>query len=197
MGTLLILMVQAFDLGMTPDAELPTLENLEWMPPHGAEERISIEVFAILTRFDPRIRIDDDWGVGADLKVGLDWGTASSLGFRVGYAGWNTENDSNAPPGGTRVSQYRFGVGGDFTTRHLEFGIYANAGLYHFHTTNVENDTKFFFELEGSIGVRPLPFLKLGVVGMVTWTSSDFNRGSSHLFTQHSIGPAIELRFEF
>ena len=197
MGTLLILMVQAFDLGLTPEPELPTIENLEWMPPHGAEERISVETFAVFTRFDPRIRVDDDWGVGADLKVGLDWGTASSLGFRVGYAGWNTQNDSNAPPGGTRIRQYRFGVGGDFTGRHIEFGIYANAGLYHFHTKNVENDTKFFFEIEASVGYKPVSFLKLGIVGMVTWTSSDFNRGSSHLFTQHSIGPAIELKFEF
>lgn len=213
MGTLLIVLAQALDLGIAANAaddaavagvervgvELPAIGDLEWSPQaHPAEERIGVEAFAVWTRFDTGLRIEDAWGFGGDVKVGLDWGTSSSLGMRLGYAGWETENDDQQTrTGHTKIRQYRIGVGGDFSSRYLEFSIYGNSGLYHFHTRQVDNDTKMFFELQGSIGVKPLPFLKLGITGMVTWTSSDFNRGSSHLFTQHSIGPMIEVRLLF
>ena len=198
MGVLALLVCQAFDLGTSPAEELPGISDLYWTPPHAAEERISAEVFAVWTRFDTGLRIDDAWGYGGDIKVGLDWGTAASVGMRLGYAGWDTDNDTQQTfPGRTRIRQYRIGAGGDFSTRHIDFGIYANVGLYHFHTIHVENDTSPFFEIEGSLGFKPVPFVKIGVVGMVTWTSSDFNRASTHLFTNHSIGPSVEVRFDF
>jgi hypothetical protein len=198
MTTLLILLCQAFDLGTSPGERLPTLAELEWSPPHAAEEKIGVEAFAVWTRWDPGLRIDDGFGFGADVKVGLDWGTPASLGFRMGYAGWDTDNDDQQTfPGRTRVGQYRFGFGGDFSSKHFDFSIYANSGLYHFHTRHVENDTKFFFEFEGSIKFKPVPYLKLGLVAMMTCTSTDFNRASSHLFTNHSIGPAVEITLMF
>ena len=198
MGVLVFLALQAFDLDPAETPELPSIENLDWAPRRPVEERLSAEVFAVWTRFDDSIRIDDAWGIGGDVKVGLNWGSGATLVMRLGYAGWETDNDDQQTASGrTHVRQYRIGVGGDFSTRHVEFGIYAVSGLYHFHSRRLDNDTKGFFELMASIGAKPWPFLKIGVVGMVTCTSSDYNRGSSHLFTQHSIGPSIEFKFEF
>ena len=116
----------------------------------------------------------------------------------MGYAGWSTENDdAKTFPGRTTISQYRTGIGGDFSTRHFEFGIYLNFGLYHFHTRHVDNDTALFYELEATAGFKPVPFLKLGLNGMVTCVNTNFNRASTHLFTHESIGPAVEIKFDF
>lgn len=200
MGTLVILFCQALDLGtsLAEDWPPPASDPSGWAPAKLAEERISLEAFAIYTKWDPGIRIEDGWGFGADLKIGVNWVSAASLVARLGYAGWSTENDdSKTFPGHTDIAQYRFGVGGDFSTRHFDFGIYLNFGLYHFHARHVDNDTAFFVELEATAGYKPFPFLKLGLAGMVTFVNSNFNRASTHFFTNESIGPAVEVKFDF
>jgi hypothetical protein len=197
MGTLVILLCQAFDLGGPPPEDLPRISDLNWTPrpPHGVEERIGAEVFAVWTRFDTGLRVDDAWGFGGDVKLGLDWGTPVTLNFKIGYAGWETDNDDQQTfSAKSKIRQYRFGVGGDFATPWLEFGLYAIFGLYHFHNV-ITNDTDAFFELQGSIAFKPMPHLKIGITGMTTFVSSNFNRAGTHLFTNQSIGPMVEVSF--
>jgi hypothetical protein len=92
------------------------------------------------------------------------------------------------------VRQYRVGVFGSFPFRFLEVGIGANVGGYRFRS-NVTSDTAGFFEFEGMLGARPSEFVWIGIVGMQTFSSSDFNHSSEHFLLNYSIGPAVELRF--
>lgn len=198
MTTLVVFFLQAFDVGPTLAEDWPPGEPAEWAVPHGGEDRYSVEAYALYTKFDPGIRLEDGWGAGADVKVSIDWGTPARLVVRMGYAGWSTENDdSKTFPGRTSIGQYRLGFGGDFGAHRIEFGVYANVGLYHFHTRHVDNDTAPFFELEATAGFKPVPFLKVGLMGALTWVSTNFNRASTHLWLNESIGPSVEVKFDF
>lgn len=196
MSSLLILLCQAFDLAATEAERLPTTMTLESPARAGAaEQHIGADVFAVWTKWDDGLRIDEGWGYGGDVKFGLEWGTPVMFNIKIGYAGWYTENDAQqTAPGHTQVAQYRIGVGGDFATKFFDFGIYANLGLFHFHS-RPDNDTARFFELQAIIAVKPFPHFKVGVTGMVTWVGTDYNRASTHTWTNHSIGPIIELTF--
>ena len=197
MATLVILMCQALELGAAPPEDLPRISDLEWSPRPArvVEERIGAEVFVVYTRFDTGLRVDDAWGFGGDVKLGLDFGTPVILNFKLGYAGWDTDNDDQQTfAAKSKIRQYRFGVGADFSTPKLEFGLYAIFGLYHFHNV-ITNDTDTFFELQGSIAFKPLPHLKVGIIGMTSFVNSNFNRAGTHLFTNQSIGPMVEVSF--
>jgi hypothetical protein len=197
MGTLVLLMCQALDLGVSPSEDLPRISDLEWTPrpPHEVEERVGADIFAVWTQFDTGLRLKDAWGYGGDFKIGMDWGKTVTLNFKLGYAGWDTDNDDQQTfSAKSKIRQYRFGVGGDFSTRWIDFGLYAITGLYHFHS-RITNDTNGFFELQGSITFKPFPHLKVGITGMTSFVSTDFNRAATHLFTNQSIGPMVEVSF--
>jgi hypothetical protein len=198
MLTLVVLFCQAFEVAAPPPEEWPSFSDMEWTPARKVgEERFSVEAFAVYTKFDSGIRLEDGWGFGADMKIGVNWG-GPTLVVRLGYAGWSTENDdSKTFPGHTTIGQYRLGIGGDFAARHFEFGLYANMGLIHFHTRHVDNDTAPYFELEATAGYKPVPFLKVGLTGMLTWVNTNFNRASTHLWVNESIGPSVEVKIEF
>jgi hypothetical protein len=173
---------------------------------HPLEIRLGVETYAVYTVFQSSMRIDYDWGFGGDLKIVGDWGRTANLVLRLGYAGWNTQVDSDslAFPASAQVRQYRIGVGIDFTWRVIDFGLGINSGAYYFHTKElptdfVHSDTQGFFEMEATLGVKPAPFLKIGLIGMLTFTETGFNRpeGHSRLSVNESLGPSIELKFQF
>jgi hypothetical protein len=169
---------------------------------HPLEIRLGVEIYAVYTVFQGSMRIDNDWGFGGDLKIVGDWGRTANLVLRLGYAGWNThvDSDSIAFPSLAQVRQYRVGVGVDFTWRVIDFGLGINSGAYYFLPTDfVHSDTQGFLEIEATLGVEPTPFLKIGLIGMIMFTETGFNRpeGHSRLSANESLGPSIELKIQF
>lgn len=196
MGALLIILCQAFDLGTPLEERLPEFSNLDApIRAGGAEQHLGVDVYALYIRWDSGLRLEDSWGYGGDVKFGLEWGTPVMLCFKLGYAGWRTDNDdSKTFAAVSNVREYRAGVGADFAAKFFDFGIYANFGVIHFHS-DPETDTARFFELQAVLAFRPAPHFKIGITGMVNWVGTDYNRASTHLFTNHCIGPIIEFIF--
>lgn len=196
MSALFILLCQVFDPAPFEEVRLPRITEFE-APVRAGEpdQHLGLDVYALWTRWDDGLRLEDEWGFGADLKYGIEWGKPVMLVVKLGYAGWYTENDAQqTTPGAANVSQYRFGVGGDFATKYFDFGIFGNLGLYHFHS-RPNNDTARFFEIQAILALKPIPQLRIGITGMVTWVGTDYNRASTHTWTNHSVGPIIELMF--
>lgn len=173
---------------------------------HPFHVRPSVEVFAAYTNFQNSMRIDDHWGGGGDIKLVGDWGRVANVVLRFGAAAWNTHvrDDSMAYPAAAQVRQYRIGAGMDFNWTKTELGIFINSGAYRFSTKHIPADfvsgeTNGFFEIMPTFGFKPAPFLKIGVVGMVTIYSSGFNRpaGSTRDSVNASVGPSLEWQFEF
>lgn len=158
------------------------------------EEIAGIEVFAIFTDFDDGLKIEEAWGLGADLKLGL--GGPARTWLRLGYAGWNTENDEDELPSeGVWVRQYRAGLGFEVTLRErIDVGFSIDAGVYRFRRDG-EDDTSPYLEFLGSLGFRPIPNVKVGLLAMSAHTQSGFNRQHTHLFHNYSAGPSLEIRF--
>jgi len=199
MSALLVLLLQSSLLaGPNPADELPRFGELEPAQGHPGEPYpwIGIEPMANWTSFETGLHIEDRWGFGADGKITLDWDKKARLSFRFGCLGWNTRTrpGPGIPDASVDVRQYRFGVGGEFPVRFLEFRIGANFGAYRFRRDQ-HNDTAGFFEFQGSIGVRPNDYLWLGLNVMQTFTVTDFNHASDHSYANYMIGPAVEVRF--
>jgi hypothetical protein len=196
MSWIVLFLCQTLDAGTFPPSPLPRIFEMQEPRERGdLEERIGAEAYALYTSWDSSLRIRDGWGGGIDLKLGVDTGSHAMLEFRLGYAAWNTTDDpSQAEPGMAKVRQYRLGVGGDFLVKHLEFGVYGNVGVYHFARTG-DSSTAGFLEFEGAMGWRPIPEVKIGLVGMLTFSNTDFNRSSTHFIVNGSIGPALEVKF--
>ncbi len=159
-----------------------------------AGEYIGVEAFALWTRFDDGLRIQEAWGVGADFRLGLVG--EHLIDLRLGYAGWNTENDEDELPAeGVWVRQYRAGLGLEIPLRKfVEVGFWINGGVYRFRRDG-EDDTSPYLEFMGTFGFRPVPNVKIGIVAMSTHTESSFNREHTHLFHNYSAGPGVEIRF--
>lgn len=164
--------------------------------PHAAYPWFGIEPMAVWSTFGSGLHVRDAWGFGADATVTLDYGKGAMLGFRLGCLGWNTrtEPDAGIPAAAVTIRQYRIGIFGEFPVRFLEFGIGANVGGYRFRRDG-QNDTAGFFEFQGMIGGRPIEYVWIGIVGMQSFTSSNFNHNGDHFYVNYSIGPAVELRF--
>ncbi len=178
-----------------PGDDFPSITDLAAQGREEPKEMpLGIEVFALWTQFDTGLKIEDHAGAGIDLELGWDYGP-TNLNLCLGFAGWNTENDEDTLiTAGVRVRQYRVGMNTSFTFRFIELGVGATTGVYRFSREN-ENDTSPFLEFEGSIGVRPMPELKLGILGMATHTQSSFNRSHTHLFHNYSAGGFVEFQF--
>lgn len=157
---------------------------------------INLKVFGVDTNFDSGLRIDDARGYGADIEIGNIRKGKTVTGLSVGYAGWNTENDTSRiwPPDDVQVRQYRVGAWIELTSPWLELGLALNVGAYRFRRTG-ENDTSPYAEFEGTLGVRPIPELKFGVIGMATHTQSSFNHKRTHFYHNYSVGFFVEYRF--
>ena len=198
MSILALAAVLALLAGPAPDTELPRSFDPEWTQPR---ERapvypwLGIEPVAVWTAFDSNWGVNNVWGYGADATVTLDYGTEAFLGFRAGYIGWNTrvhtrfEGDFSC-----WIRQYRIGVYGQFPFRFLEVGIGANTGGYRIRRDG-DGDSTGFFEFEAMLGARPSEYAWIGIVGMQTFSSSNFNAAKEHFILNYSIGPAFELRF--
>jgi len=200
MNALLLALAQTLLAGPGVDADLPRSfdpERVEPMEKQPVYPWIGIEPLAVWTAFDSDLHVKNVWGYGADLTVTLDYGTRAFLGFRAGYIGWNTRVEM--APGvehSAWIRQYRIGVFGSFPFRFLEVGIGANVGGYRLTTNgNGRDDTAGYFEFEGMLGARPSEYVWIGIVGMQTFSSSNFNHSSEHFILNYSVGPAIELRF--
>lgn len=158
-------------------------------------EALALEAFVVKTQFDDGLMIQEAAGLGFDVKLGWLYHGRTALNINVGYAGWNTENnDDVAIPSDVTVRQYRLGLSGDFPFRIAELGVGITGGVYRFNS-DLDDDTSPYLEFEGSIGVRIIPELKVGFIGMITHTQSSFNRSHTHLFTNYSGGLAVEFRF--
>lgn len=162
--------------------------------PKELEDIVGLEIFALRTGFDDGLKIEDAWGLGADLKLGLGGPTRTWL--RLGYAGWNTENDEDElPAAGVWVRQYRIGVGFEIPFREvIDLGFWFDGGVYRFRRDH-EEDTSPYVEFLGTIGFRPVPNVRIGLMAMSTHTQSSFNHRHTHLYHNYSAGPAVEVRF--
>lgn len=197
MNILVLAAVQALWSPPAPDTDLPRSFDPEVREPQQQEPYpwIGIEPLAVWTSFSHNWNVENVWGYGADAIVTLDYGTPAFLGFRAGYIGWNTRVHSEGQGDfSCWIRQYRVGVFGQFPFRFLEVGIGANVGGYRIRRDG-DNDTAGFFEFEGMLGARPSEYVWIGIVGMQTFSSSNFNTHSEHFILNYSIGPAIELRF--
>ncbi len=155
---------------------------------------VGFQAFGLWTRFDTGLRIEDAEGLGADFRLSLV-GT-DLVDFRFGFAGWNTGNDEDVlEPAGVRVRQYRAGLGFEVPLRRpLEVGFWVLGGVCRFRRDG-ENDTSPYLEFMGSVGLRPVPAVWIGIVGMATHTQSSFNHEHTHLYHNYSAGPAVEIRY--
>ncbi|HXX94428.1 MAG TPA: hypothetical protein VEN81_12400 [Planctomycetota bacterium] len=197
MGILAILMCQALDLASPRPEELPRMSLVEWEPQgrHPVEETFAVDAYALYTKWDEGLRMHDGWGFGGDLKIDLDWGSSFALAIKLGYLAWETDNIvSETFDAKSKIRQYRIGVGGDFDTEKIDFGIYVVTGLYHFHSV-ITDHTDPFFELQGSMMLKIVPHLKAGLTAMVDFVGTRYNRAARHLFTNASIGPTVEVSF--
>jgi hypothetical protein len=198
MNVLILAALQSLFSGPPADGDLPRSLDLEITEPREKQPIypwLGIEPVAVWTAFDSDWDVKNVWGYGADATVTLDYGTRAFLGFRAGYIGWNTRVE--IAPGfekSTWIRQYRIGVFGQFPFRFMEVGVGANVGGYRIRRDG-DGDTAGFFEFEGMLGARPTPYVWLGVVGMQTFSSSNFNHSHEHFILNYSIGPAFELRF--
>ena len=196
MNAVILLALQSLFAGTAPDDPLPKFGDLEPRVDHNEPYPwLGIQPMALWTNFESGLRIKDKWGVGADATLTLDYGKKSFLGFTLGYAGWNTRTEGNSVPSeGVWVRQYRVGIFGAFQFRFLELKIGANTGGYRFRRES-QNDTAGFFEFEAGLGARPNEFFWVGIVGMQTFTVTNFNHSNNHSYVNYSVGPAVELRF--
>lgn len=162
----------------------------------GREEIFGVEAFVMATSFDEGLHIDDAPGIGLDFNFRWRWNEKTRFGFSVGAAAWDPETDIDGlPDQDVDVAQYRAGVGFEFPFgRVVEFGLGATTGIYRFRT-NGDHDTSPFVELEGSLGFRPIPDLKIGGFILGTHTQSSFSRSHTHLFHNYSAGLAVEFSF--
>jgi hypothetical protein len=199
MNVLLLAAVQSLLSHPYPESDLPRTLDLEFTAPREAQPVypwLGIQPAAVWTAFDSDLHVKDVWGYGADATVTLDYGTRAFLGFRAGYFGWNTRVDTGAQGEfSCWIRQYRLGVFGRFPFRFLEVGIGANVGGYRFRREG-DNDTAGFFEFQAELGGRPSEYAWIGIMAMQTFSSSNFNHGSTeHFILNYSIGPTFELRF--
>ncbi len=161
----------------------------------GREEIFGIEAFVLTTSFDDGIHLDDAPGVGVDFNFRWRWEGKTRFGFSLGAAAWDPETDLRGlPDQDVDVAQYRLGVGAEFPFSRVEIGVGATAGVYRFRTDG-DQDTSPFAEIEGSLGFRPIPALKIGGVLMATHTQSSFSRSHTHLFHNYSAGLMVEFAF--
>lgn len=198
MNILILATLQTLLAGPGADRDLPRTLDLDYMEPRERQPIypwLGIEPVALWTAFDHDWDVKNVWGYGADATVTLDYGTRAFLGFRAGYIGWNTRVE--IAPGvekSTWIRQYRIGIYGQFPFRFLEIGVGANVGGYRIRRDG-DGDTCGFFEFEGMLGARPSEFVWIGIVGMQTFSSSNFNHHNEHAIINYSVGPAFELRF--
>jgi len=197
MNLIAALLLQA--AAVADDLPLPRLSDLEVQEPpedrHAKRQRdfVGVEAFALWTRWDDGIHIEDGWGFGIDLEFGWDYGRFRQ-DVSLGIAAWNTETN-DLPDAGVDVLQYRLGYSIGFEVREfLELGAGITTGVYRYRQRN-ENDTSPFIEFEGQIGVRPAPMVKVGLLLVATHTQSSFNRSHTHLFHHYSVGPFVEINF--
>jgi hypothetical protein len=172
----------------------PASQEKKEEDPGDPEDIFAIEAFALRTDFDEGLRIEPAWGMGADLKLGF--GGPSRAWLRLGYAGWNTENDvDEIYASGVWVRQYRLGVGFEVPFRKLfDVGFWIDGGVYRFRRDEDE-DTSPYVEFLGTIGVRPHPNVRIGLLLLSSHTQSSFNHDSTHLYHNYSAGPSVEVRF--
>lgn len=175
------------------------------MPPGASEKQkviFGIEPLFPYTRFDESLYLEDRLGVGADFVILT---TEPQGGIRFGYVGWNTETepqDSGIPDEGVRVRQYRMGIGANFLIREgFELGAWSVSGVYRFHrdrdssSRGQTDDTSPYTEEMLSFSYLPHPNVRIGLTGVITHTQSSFNHRHTHLHTNYSILPALEVRF--
>src|SRR6516162_6244332 len=152
MNDLILAAVQALLSAPPGETDLPRSFDPEWMEPRERQPIypwLGIEPMAVWTAFDSDWGVKNAWGYGADAIVTLDYGTQAFLGFRAGYIGWNTRVHTKTE--------------GDFGYRIRRDG---------------DGDTAGFFEFEAMLGARPSEFVWVGIVGMQTFSSSNFNLAS-------------------
>lgn len=181
----------------------PKLERQEQPGgPAVKEEFIGVDAFAVYTRFDEGLKIEPRTGIGMDVWVMSEVSDIKG-GIRLGYAGWNTENESGegVPDEGVWVRQYRFGVGAHFRLHeYLDMSAWTINGIYRFRRdpdggSEKANDSSPYTEIMTSIGYKPLPNLRATVFGMSTHTQSSFNHKNTHFHHNYSIGVSVEVRF--
>jgi hypothetical protein len=196
MTAIAIVICQVLGSTGTHEEELPKIGDLVQEQRGEVFPWFGVEPMAVWTSFDSGLHVKDSWGYGVDATVTLDYGNRAFLGFRAGVLGWNTRTEASIaiPAEGVTVRQYRIGVFGEFPIRFLELGIGANVGGYRFRREG-QNDSTGFFEFQGMLGGRPLPNVWVGILGMQTFTSSNFNHSGDHFYVNYSVGPGVEVRF--
>lgn len=193
-----IIVALALALGGDDPLDLPSIGDLSWQDKGPGDEDpiqiVGVEAFAVSTQFDSGLLIEDEGGLGLDLN--FRWKPHKvRFGLSVGYAGWNTENDTDRLPAeSVRIRQYRLGFGMEFPFRFVEFGLASTVGLYRFRS-DLDDDTSPYLELEGSIGFVPVPQVKFGLLGLASHVESSFNHKNTHLYHNYSLGIFVEVRF--
>ena len=158
--------------------------------PEGKEEIFGLEAWYIATDFDEDSGIDADGGGIVDLN--FRWRkNRTRFGFSIGAGLWDA-GTTGAVDLDVDVFQYRAGFGAEFPFSQVEIGLGAAIGLYDFEC-DVDDDRAPFFEVEFSLGWRPIPQLKIGGLLMMTHMQSSFLTSSTHLYTNFSAGIGIEL----
>jgi hypothetical protein len=162
-------------------------------PAPGKEEIFGLEAFFVATDFDDDLGIDADAGGLLDLNFRWRKNGRTRFGFSLGVGLWDAET-TGATNLDVDVYQYRAGFGAEFPFSVMEIGLAGTLGMYDFKS-DFDDDRSPFFEIEFSVGWRPVPQLKIGGMLMITHTQSSFGTSGTHLYTNFSGGLGVEFTF--
>ncbi len=177
--------------------DLPSIGDLSVQEHAEGPHLIGVEAFALLTTFDSGFKMEDTaGGLGADLNFRWKPRGKVSFGFSLGFLGYNTENDEDRlPAASVRIRQYRAGFGVEFPARFMEFGLASTVGITRYRS-DFDDDSSPYCELEGNLGFVPAGgFVKVGLLGVTSYTQSSFNHTRTHLYHNYSAGVFVEIRF--
>lgn len=154
----------------------------------------AVEPRVLWTAFDNDLRIEDDLGVG--LEVGLfSWNHGGPITFRAGVYAWETENeDDEAKEADVRVRQYLIGMGGAMEQGLLDLSFRLDTGAFTYSGGGTR-DTGFMTQFGLGFGLIPNKHLKCEILPLLSFSHSDFNRGSQHAAIHVSASFGISLRF--
>lgn len=154
----------------------------------------AVEPRVLWTAFDNDLRIEDDLGVGLDVGP-FSWNHGGPIFFRAGVYAWETENeDDEAKKADVRVRQFLIGLGGAMEQGLLDLSFRLDTGAFTYSGGGTR-DAAFMTQLGVGIGLIPHKHLKCEFVPLLSFSHSDFNRGSEHAAIHFSASFGISLRF--
>ncbi len=153
---------------------------------------IGIRASVVYTGWDKDLDLESGPGYEIDFRGVFNPRSTTRYFAGLGFAGWNAENEN--PSVDVDIWMYRLTGGIEVDFRTLDVGFAISTGAMYFHRTG-ESDDAPFLEFELSLGYKPTPYLRIGLVAIANHAYSAFNHKHNHLVHNYSVGPGVEFRF--